>query len=79
MCVGFGFWRMEIVKNKTSLGLIDRKNLDNRISVAPRVRKRSRGLVCFSVGTNTREMMILSRIFGVVVWQLMCGNLGILR
>jgi len=42
----------------------------------PRVKKRSRGLVCFSIGTNTRERMIVSRIFGVVVWQFMCVNFG---
>jgi hypothetical protein len=28
----------------------------------------------FSVGTNTREMMSLSRISGVVVWQFICDG-----
>ncbi len=41
-----------------------------------RVRKRLRGLVCLSIGTNTKERMIVSRISGVVVWQLMCDNFG---
>jgi hypothetical protein len=26
------------------------------------------------LGTNTREMMNVLRIFGMVVWQLMCDN-----
>jgi hypothetical protein len=30
----------------------------------------------FSIGTNTREMMSVSRISGVVVWQLMCFDFG---
>jgi hypothetical protein len=28
------------------------------------------------VWTNTRERMIMSKIYGVVVWQLMCANFG---
>ncbi len=32
--------------------------------------------MCFYVGTNTRERMIVSRINGVVVWQFMCENFG---
>jgi len=36
----------------------------------------SKHLVCFSVRTNTRKTMIMSRIFKVVVWQLMCDNFG---
>jgi len=30
----------------------------------------------FSIRTNTREMMNVSRIFGVVVWQPMCDDFG---
>jgi hypothetical protein len=30
----------------------------------------------FSLGTNTGEMMSVSRIFGVVVWQLMFDDFG---
>ncbi len=30
----------------------------------------------FSVGTNTREMMNVLGISGVVVWQLMCDDFG---
>ncbi len=41
-----------------------------------RVKKRSRGLVYFFIGTNTKEKMIVSRISKVVVWQLICDNFG---
>jgi len=41
-----------------------------------KVRKGLKVLYVFFVGTNTREMMIESRIFGVAVWQLMCDNFG---
>jgi hypothetical protein len=30
----------------------------------------------FFVGTNIREMMSVSRISGMVVWQLMCDDFG---
>jgi hypothetical protein len=30
----------------------------------------------FSLGTNTKEMMRVSRISGVVVWQLMYDDFG---
>jgi hypothetical protein len=30
----------------------------------------------FFVGTNIREMMNVSRIYGVVVWHLMCDDFG---
>jgi len=36
------------------------------------VKKRSKVVVCVSIGTNTKERMNMSRISGVVVWQLMC-------
>ncbi len=68
MCVGFGFWEGQFVKNKTSLGLLDQKHLDKQIFVVSKVRKRSRGLVCFFIGTNTKEMMIVSRVSRVVMW-----------
>ncbi len=29
-----------------------------------------------SIGTNAREMMNVSRIFGMVVWQPMCDDFG---
>jgi hypothetical protein len=38
--------------------------------------KRFKGLACFSLGTNSREMMSVSRIFGMVVWQLMLDVFG---
>jgi hypothetical protein len=30
----------------------------------------------FFVGTDTKEMMSALRIFGVVLWQLMCDDFG---
>jgi hypothetical protein len=30
----------------------------------------------FFIGTNTREKMIVSRIFRMVMWQLVCDNFG---
>jgi hypothetical protein len=30
----------------------------------------------FSIGTNTREMMNVSRISRMVVWQFMCDDFG---
>jgi hypothetical protein len=39
-------------------------------------RKGLRGFACFSLGTNTKEMMSVSKIFGVVVWQLMFDVFG---
>jgi hypothetical protein len=43
---------------------------------AKSVKKRFRGLACFFLGTNTREMMSVSKIYGVVVWQLLFDDLG---
>jgi len=39
-------------------------------------KKRFKGLACFSLGTNTREMMNVSRISRMVVWQLMFDVFG---
>jgi len=44
--------------------------------LAKNVKKRSKGLACFFSRINTREMMSVSRIFGVVVWQLMFDDFG---
>jgi hypothetical protein len=30
----------------------------------------------FTVGTNIREMMSVSRIFGMLVWQFICNDFG---
>jgi hypothetical protein len=72
-------WILEEVrrqKDGTFLGWLDQRNPDSWNSTAPRVTKRSSGLVCFFVGTNTRERMIVSRISRMVVWEFICDNLG---
>jgi hypothetical protein len=40
------------------------------------VRKMFKGLTCFSLGTNTKEMMNVSRISRMVVWQCMFDDFG---
>jgi hypothetical protein len=43
---------------------------------AKNVKKRSKVVACVSIGTNTKERMNLSRIFKMIVWQLMCDVFG---